>query len=92
MSDTTSRPTGQPDSVPKEPTGREKFSAETLQKAETDLAQHIGAIAKVIVRRAAAKARYESELYILIAQEIKDSAEREIFIRKAVSVSRPPKR
>ena len=87
MSDTPSRPTGQPDSVPGETTGREKFSAETLRKAETELAQYIGAMAKVIVKRAAAKARYESELYRLIAEEIKDPAERTIFIRKAVSIS-----
>ena len=85
MSDTPSRPSGQPDGAPKDPTGPEKFSAETLRQAETELAQYIGAMAKVIVKRAAAKARYESELYRLIAEEIKDPAERSIFIRKAVS-------
>ncbi len=89
MSDTTSRPTGKPDSAPRETTGPEKFSAETLRNAETELAQYIGAMAKVIVKRAAAKARYESELYRLIAEEIKDPAQRSIFIRKASSVSRP---
>jgi protein kinase-like protein len=85
MSDTPSTPTGQPASAPKAPAGPEKFSAETLREAETELAQYIGAMAKVIVKRAAAKARYESELYRLIAEEIKDPAERSIFIRKAVS-------
>ena len=88
MSDTPSRPTGQPDSAPKEATGPEKFPAETLRQAETELAQYIGAMAKVIVKRAAAKARYESELYRLIAEEIKDPAERSVFIRKAVSSRR----
>jgi serine/threonine protein kinase len=87
MSDTPSRPSGQPDSAPKDSTGLEKFSAETLRKAETELAQYIGPMAKVIVKRAAAKARYESEFYRLIAQEIKDPAEREIFVRKALSKS-----
>jgi len=66
----------------------QKFTPEILQKAESDLAQYIGAIAKVVVKRAAAKARDESELYLLISDEIKDPAERKSFIRKAVSVRR----
>ncbi len=65
----------------------QKFGADTLQKAETQLAQYIGAIARVVVRRAAAKARDEAELYLLIADEIKDPTERKAFIRKAVSIS-----
>jgi hypothetical protein len=65
----------------------QKFTAAVLQRAETMLAQHIGAIAKVVVKRAAAKARDESELYLLIADEIKDPTERKSFIRKAISVS-----
>ena len=35
----------------------------------------------------AAKARDESELYLLMADEIKDPAERKSFIRKAISIS-----
>ena len=66
----------------------QKFTPEVLQKAEADLARYIGAIAKVVVRRAAAKARDEAELYLLISDEIKDPAERKSFIRKAVSVRR----
>jgi hypothetical protein len=65
-----------------------KFTPEMLQKAETELAQYIGAIAKIVVKRAAAKARDEAELYLLISDEIKDPAERKGFIRKAVSVRR----
>jgi len=86
--ESTSRP---PEATAKalEPTVSQKFTAEVLQKAETALAQYIGAIAKVVIRRAAAKARDEAELYLLIADEIKDPAERKAFIRKAVSVSRP---
>ncbi|MGH8620584.1 MAG: hypothetical protein ACREUB_11440 [Burkholderiales bacterium] len=87
MSDAPGKPTGQRDSGPKEATGPEKFSAETLRKVEAELAQHIGAMAKVIVKRAAAKARYESELYILIANEIKDPDLRSHFIRRAASAS-----
>ena len=58
-----------------------------LARAESALAQHIGAVAKVVVKRAAAKARDESELYLLIADEIKDRNERKSFVRKAISVS-----
>jgi hypothetical protein len=65
----------------------QKFTAEVLQRAESALAQHIGAIAKVVVRRAAAKARDEGELYLLVADEIKDPAERKVFVRKAISIS-----
>jgi serine/threonine-protein kinase len=90
--DTSSKVASQPASAPKESTISQKFTAEALQKAETALAQYIGAIAKVVVRRAAAQARDEAELYLLISDEIKDPAERKNFIRKAVSVSRPPKR
>jgi serine/threonine-protein kinase len=67
----------------------EKFSADMLRQAEMALARYIGAIAKVVVRRAAAKARDEAELYLLISDEIKDPAERKNFVRKAVSASRP---
>jgi len=40
-----------------------------------------------VVKRAAAKARDEAELYLLIADEIQDPVERKNFIRKAVSIS-----
>lgn len=66
-----------------------KFTPTLLQQAETALAQHIGAIAKIIVKRAAAKARDEAELYLLISDEIKDPAEKKAFVRKAVLASKP---
>jgi serine/threonine protein kinase len=90
--DSSSKVTSQPASAPKEATISQKFTAEALQKAETSLAQYIGAIAKVVVKRAAAQARDEAELYLLISDEIKDPAERKNFIRKAVSVSRLPRK
>ncbi len=65
-----------------------KFAPLTLQQAETSLAQYIGAIAKVVVKQAAAKARDEAELYLLIADEIKDPGQRKAFIRKAITASR----
>ena len=90
--DASGKVVSQPASAPKEATISQKFTTEVLQKAETSLAQYIGAIAKVVVKQAAAKARDEGELYLLISDEIRDPAERKNFIRKAVSVSRPPKR
>jgi len=60
---------------------------QTLAKAEAALAKHIGAVAKVVVRRAAAKARDAGELYLLIAEEIEDVTERKAFMRKAISAS-----
>jgi hypothetical protein len=85
--ETSSKPVGDPTRKAPELTVSQKFTLETLQKAEVALAQYIGAIAKVVVKRSAAKARDEAELYLLIADEIKDPAERKAFIRKAVSVS-----
>ena len=65
-----------------------KFTPEILKQAEVELARHIGAIASVVIRRAAAKARDEAELYLLIADEIQDPAEKKMFVRKAVTASR----
>jgi len=64
-----------------------KFDAQTLAKAEAALARYIGAVAKIVVRRAAAKARDPGELYLLIAEEIEDKNERKTFIRRAISAS-----
>ena len=83
---TTRPPTGATQKVP-DASISQKFTAEVLHRAETALAQHIGAIAKVVVKRAAAKARDESELYLLISDEIKDPTERKSFTRKAISIS-----
>ncbi len=65
-----------------------KFAPEVLQRAETELARHIGAVAGVVIRRAAAKARDEVELYLLISDEIQNPAEKKAFVRKAVMASR----
>ena len=65
------------------------FAPEILKRAETEVARHIGAIAGVMVKRAAAKARDEVELYLLIADEIQDPIEKKAFVRKAVLASRP---
>ena len=65
-----------------------RFDIGVLNRAETRLAQHIGAIARVIVKKAAMKARDEGELYLIIADEIEDQNDRKAFIRKAISASR----
>jgi hypothetical protein len=44
-------------------------------------------VAQVVVKRAALKARDESELYLMVADEIEDPAEKKAFIRRAISVS-----
>jgi serine/threonine protein kinase len=78
----------QPRSQPTQPNSSpSRFDAATLAKAETELAKYIGAVARVVVRRAAAKARDESELYLLLADQIEDKNEKKSFVRKAMSVS-----
>lgn len=68
-----------------DPSASQKFTPAVLRRAETELANYIGAIAKVVVRRAAAKARDEAELYLLIADEIDSPTERTAFVKKAIS-------
>ena len=66
-----------------------RFQPADLAKAEAALAQYIGAVARVVVRRAAAKARDLPELYLLLADEIEDPQEKKKFVRKAISAARP---
>jgi serine/threonine protein kinase len=63
----------------------QRFDPKTLGAAEAMLASHIGPLARVVVKRAAMKARDAAELYLLIADEIDDPAQRKAFIRKALS-------
>ncbi|MEO8753916.1 MAG: hypothetical protein ABI624_14700, partial [Casimicrobiaceae bacterium] len=78
----------QPRSQPTQPSSStSRFDAATLARAEADLAKYIGAVARVVVRRAAAKARDEAELYLLLADQIEDKGEKKSFVRKAISVS-----
>lgn len=65
-----------------------RFDLDVLERAEKRLAQHIGAIARVIVKKAAMRARDEGELYLIIADEIADQNDRKAFIKKAISASR----
>ena len=60
-----------------------QFSLAILAKAEQRLAQYLGPVARVVVKRAAAKARDEAELYLLLAGEIENAAERKAFSGKS---------
>jgi serine/threonine-protein kinase len=86
-----SRPASQPLSqgMTNPPTGlaAARFPLPVLERAERRLAEHIGAVARVVVKRAAMKAKDEAELYLLLADEIEDKDDRKAFIRKAVSIS-----
>jgi len=85
-----SAPTGDPTrarATQSGPSAPSNIDAQTLAKAEAALAKYIGAVAKIVVKRAAAKARDAGELYLLIAEEIEDKNERKTFIRKAISAS-----
>ena len=67
-----------------------RFPAEVLDKAERRLAEHMGGVARVLVKRAAMKARDERELYLLLADEIADKEARKAFLRRVLSVSGKP--
>jgi serine/threonine protein kinase len=92
-----SRPTTQPRSAPTTTMtnvatalAASRFPVEVLDKAEQRLSEYIGPLARVVVKRAAMKARDEAELYLLLADEIEDKDEKKAFIRKAASISRKP--
>ena len=76
---TPTSPSGPPSGAP--------ISQEILSRAEAELAHYLGPVAKVVVRRAALKARDSSELYLLVADEIEDPAEKKAFIRRAISAT-----
>ena len=76
---TPTSPSGPPSGAP--------ISPEILSRAEAQLAQYLGPVAKVVVKRAALKARDVSELYFLIADEIEDPAEKKAFIRRRISAT-----
>jgi serine/threonine protein kinase len=67
-----------------------KLPDEVLKRAEQRLAEYIGPVAGVVVKRAAAKARDEAELYLMLADEIEDKDEKKAFVRAAVSISGKP--
>ena len=76
---TPTSPSGPPSGAP--------ISPEILSRAEAQLVQYLGPVARVVVKRAALKARDVSELYLLIADEIEDPAEKKAFIRRRISAT-----
>ena len=69
------------------PSAAQRFDAHWLSRVEMELAKAIGAVARAVVKRAAAKAHSESELLALLANEIENPIERKAFSRKMPSVS-----
>jgi hypothetical protein len=55
---------------------------------EAELSKHIGAVARVVVKRAAAKARDETELFLIASDEIEDPVQRKAFMRLALGTPR----
>jgi serine/threonine protein kinase len=84
-----SRPVSTSQPTTAAPSGRSgpPFSPELLSRVEASLSQYLGPVAKVVVRRAALKARDTSELYLMLADDIEDPAEKKAFIRRAISVT-----
>ncbi len=83
----SSRPVSTPVSKPQPKSAENRFPAEVLERAERRLSQHLGPVARVVVKRAAMKARDESELYLLLADEIESPADKKAFVRRAISSS-----
>ncbi|MBL8382821.1 MAG: protein kinase [Burkholderiales bacterium] len=90
-----SRPASQPSSqpvsgsLPPQPASAlARFDPDLLARLETALADEMGAMARVVVRRAASRARDEAELFLLVADEIEDPAIRRKITRMAVSAAR----
>jgi eukaryotic-like serine/threonine-protein kinase len=65
-----------------------RFPAEVLERAEQRLAPFLGPLARVVVKRAAMKARGEQELYLLLADEIENPADRKQFVRRGLTTSK----
>jgi serine/threonine protein kinase len=88
-----SRPMSQPPKTTANPptaAAASRFPMEVLERAEGRLAEYIGTVARVLVKRAAMKARDERELYLLLSDEIESKEERKAFLRKSLSVSGKP--
>ena len=90
ISRTAPQPASSPRTDPSTSRVAGRFPLEVLARAEARLAEYMGAVARVVVKRAAMKARDESELYLMLADEIENKEDRKAFTRKAVSMSRKP--
>ncbi len=66
------------------------FDPSVLDRAQRQLAIHLGPLAVILVRRLAARARDPRELYELLSREIPSDSEREAFRRLAPSAAELP--
>jgi eukaryotic-like serine/threonine-protein kinase len=66
------------------------FDPAVLERAQRQLAVHLGPMAAILVRRVASRARDPHELYELLSREIPSETEREVFRRLAPSAADPP--
>ena len=80
-----SRPTGPSTQNVATALAAARFDPAVLNKVEAALAQHLGPLARVVVKRAAMKARDEAELYLIVSDDIEDPAERKAFVRRGVA-------
>jgi serine/threonine-protein kinase len=77
-------PVSRPTTVPPT-TAPTPFEPEFLAAVETELANHLGPLAGVLVRKSAAKARDRAELFLLLSDHIANADQRRAFIRKSVA-------
>jgi TonB family protein len=61
----------------------------TVQRASRELALHIGPIADIVVKRAAARSTSPEDLYLKVSEEIESPQERESFLRRQNVISSP---
>ena len=62
-----------------------RFDEAFLQAVETELALHLGPLARVLIRKYAGTARDRAELFLLLSDNIADASQRRAFIRKSVA-------
>jgi len=74
-----------PAPVPAAPAATNQFDAEFLARVETELAHHLGPLARVLIKKSVGKARDRSELFLLLSDNIADPEQRRAFIRKSVA-------
>ena len=73
----------EPADDPVSPAAASSLDEALLSKATRHLAEHIGPLARVIVRKAAEDARDRDELYALLAERISGEADRKRFLATA---------
>jgi len=66
--------------------GFARIDATALERVTSGLAQHIGPIAGIVVKRAAAHCNSLNELYVKVSQEIDSLDEREDFLRQRTTI------